>query len=139
MGYPVAHFVTNFIDECMIICLVRSLTDRCPDLVVNVIMTDGDEALGNAVKKLFGFDTCFIKCCEVSCSDLCCHMYCCFCPDSHSLCKQIYKVHSLKVRLVSNICFNPCSPQSDNLSMATSLPRNGEDHKKDSFIYKYFL
>ncbi|KAG8240153.1 hypothetical protein J437_LFUL017136 [Ladona fulva] len=45
IGYPVAHVLTNYIDKVMA---------KCPNLVVNAVMTDGDEALGNAIRKVFG-------------------------------------------------------------------------------------
>ncbi|XP_046394786.1 uncharacterized protein LOC124162325 [Ischnura elegans] len=54
VGYPVAHFITNHLDEQTLVCILKSLVDKCPNLIVNAVMTDGDEALGNAVANVFG-------------------------------------------------------------------------------------
>ncbi|XP_054265184.1 uncharacterized protein LOC128988036 [Macrosteles quadrilineatus] len=39
-------------------------------------------------------DYCFVKCTQVQCDGLCSHLYTCTCPDQHSLCKHIHKLHS---------------------------------------------
>ncbi|XP_046384961.1 uncharacterized protein LOC124155283 [Ischnura elegans] len=45
VGYPVAHFITSHLDEETLTYLLQSIMDRSPDLHVNAVMTDGDEAL----------------------------------------------------------------------------------------------
>ncbi|XP_046384220.1 uncharacterized protein LOC124154490 [Ischnura elegans] len=62
VGYPVAHFITSHLDEETLTYLLQSIMDRSPDLHVNAIMTDGDEALGNAVRRVFGHKTKHLLC-----------------------------------------------------------------------------
>ncbi|KFM78090.1 hypothetical protein X975_08556, partial [Stegodyphus mimosarum] len=53
-GYPVAHFITNFLDADTLYCLFNSLKCRVPNLYVNCVMTDDDKGTYPAFSRVFG-------------------------------------------------------------------------------------
>ncbi|XP_034239420.1 uncharacterized protein LOC117644249 [Thrips palmi] len=52
-GYPVAHFITNFQDEETLALAFESIKFRCPNLEVNLLMTDDDQAEYKAFLLIF--------------------------------------------------------------------------------------
>jgi len=52
-GYPVAHFITNYQDEDTMALAFESIKYRCPNLVVNLLMTDDDQAEYKALFLIF--------------------------------------------------------------------------------------
>ncbi|XP_035215656.1 uncharacterized protein LOC118189203 [Stegodyphus dumicola] len=61
-GYPVAHFITNFLDADTLYCLFNSLKCRVPNLYVNCVMTDDDKVTYPAFSKVFGQDVKHLLC-----------------------------------------------------------------------------
>ncbi|XP_047498736.1 uncharacterized protein LOC125045492 [Penaeus chinensis] len=53
-GHPIAHFITNYVDEATLRCLFLSLLERCPLLKINAIMTDENNFGLNALRSVFG-------------------------------------------------------------------------------------
>jgi len=53
-GYPVAHFIASRMDEQVLRFFFSALKDRCPELVINAVMTDDDYAPWNAIVSVFG-------------------------------------------------------------------------------------
>lgn len=53
IGYPVGHFITNKVDTPTMTPCFRAIKDKCPDLNVNVFITDDDLALYNSVTNVF--------------------------------------------------------------------------------------
>ena len=53
-GYPVAHFVANRLDEAVLHFFFAAIAARCPDLVINAVMSDDDNAPWNAIVSVFG-------------------------------------------------------------------------------------
>src|SRR6266536_4493465 len=53
-GYPVAHFVSSRMDEQVLYFFFSALKEKCPDLVINAVMTDDDYAAWNAIVSVFG-------------------------------------------------------------------------------------
>lgn len=60
-GYPIAHFITNYVDEATLRCLFLSLLERYPLLKINAIMTDENNFGLNAIRSVFG-DTRHLLC-----------------------------------------------------------------------------
>ena len=54
VGFPVAHFIINYLDEMTLACVLKIIVDKFPNMEVNCVMTDGDEAIANAVETAFG-------------------------------------------------------------------------------------
>ncbi|XP_068231533.1 uncharacterized protein [Palaemon carinicauda] len=53
-GYPVAHFICNYINESTLKFLFKSLKKQNINLEVRTLITDGDTAVFNAVQAVFG-------------------------------------------------------------------------------------
>jgi hypothetical protein len=53
-GYPVAHFISNRMDEQVLHFFFQALKLKLPDLVINAVMTDDDYAPWNALVSVFG-------------------------------------------------------------------------------------
>ncbi|XP_064100564.1 uncharacterized protein LOC135211233 [Macrobrachium nipponense] len=53
-GYPVAHFLCNYINEATLTFLFKSLKKQHPHLEVQALITDDDTAVFNAVQTVFG-------------------------------------------------------------------------------------
>jgi len=52
-GYPCAHFITNYQDGETVELCFRSIKERCPDLEVNLLVTDDDQAEYKAFLAVF--------------------------------------------------------------------------------------
>ena len=39
-GYPVAHFICSRMDERVLYFFFSAIKDRCPNIVINAVMTD---------------------------------------------------------------------------------------------------
>jgi hypothetical protein len=55
-GFVVAQFITNILDRNTIKILFTSLRNRCPDTIVNAVMTDDDPAIWEAFCDAFHWD-----------------------------------------------------------------------------------
>ena len=53
-GYPVAHFISSRMDEKVLHYFFAALKEKCPELVINAVMTDDDYAPWNAIVSVFG-------------------------------------------------------------------------------------
>lgn len=68
------------------------------------------------------FDHCYVKCKEKLCPGLCSHLYGCTCPDGHTICKHIHKLHSFlmkdlvgSVNITDNFYSISIEPQCEEL------------------------
>ena len=53
-GYPVAHLISSRMNEDVLHFFFLALKEKCPDLVINAVMTDDDYAPWNALTSVFG-------------------------------------------------------------------------------------
>ena len=53
-GYPVAHFLVNYVNEITLTFLFRSLRKQYPNLEVKTLITDNDNSIYNAMQTVFG-------------------------------------------------------------------------------------
>ncbi|CAL4133753.1 unnamed protein product [Meganyctiphanes norvegica] len=53
-GQPIAHYITNHLDQETLEILFNDLKERCPDVKIDIVMTDDDIAAYNALNAVFG-------------------------------------------------------------------------------------